>query len=589
MRHLYVLFLLSFGLAAQAVPGQTGGNAPALKPEDLCKLEGRALNAATGEPLERASVTLTRVAGDPAAAGMAQALGAAAAGLPSMFSTSSDSTGRFAMKDLEPGSYRLQVSRAGFVSAEYGARGPSKPGKPVMLGSGQELKDLVIRLTPHGVVAGRIVDQDGEPVPSVMVQLLTLQYSAGKKQPVTAGSATTNDLGEYRAFGLAPGRYYISASMSLTAVAASMSVDRSAEPQPDEDYVATYYPGVTDSAAAAMVDVAAGAQVRGIDMTLAKRHTARIKGRVSAPAPASLLMLAPRSLLGALSLRMVRVDPKGEFEVRGLPPGAYSLSGSVQQSGKTFSATMPIDIGQGDIEGLTFSIGPGVTVAGRLQVDAETKADLSRVRVRLQPHEMGMGAVMGAMSAVLSGGGIGADSGKLGDDLSFRLPDISADRYDVTVTGLPDGFYVKAARSGDNDVLLSGLDVKGASPEPVEIVISPRAGQVSGSVQNPNTQQPAAQATVALVPQENERIEQAAYYHQADSGQDGHFNFRNLPPGKYKVFAWEDVESGAWMDPDFIRPVADKGVSVTVEEGGQETVDVKLIPADAAPEKQNGR
>jgi uncharacterized protein (DUF2141 family) len=97
------------------------------------------------------------------------------------------------------------------------------------------------------------------------------------------------------------------------------------------------------------------------------------------------------------------------------------------------------------------------------------------------------------------------------------------------------------------------------------------------------------EATVALVPQEKERIEQAAYYHQANSGQDGRFTFKNLSPGKYKVFAWEDVESGAWMDPDFIKPVVDKGASVTVEEGGQQTVEVKLIPADAAPEKQGGR
>lgn len=207
----------------------------------------------------------------------------------------------------------------------------------------------------------------------------------------------------------------------------------------------------------------------------------------------------------------------------------------------------------------------------------------------MEPRELGMGAILGGMGSLLAGGGIGTDSGKLDDDLSFRLADVSANLYNVTVTGLPDGFYVKTARSGDNDVLLSGLAVKGASPEPVEIIISPRAGQVAGAVQNPSTQQPAAQAMVVLVPQGKERIEQAAYYHQANSSQDGRFTFRNLPPGQYKVFAWEDVESGAWMDPDFIKPVANKGVSVTVDESGQETVEVKLIPADAAPERKNGR
>jgi hypothetical protein len=111
---------------------------------------------------------------------------------------------------------------------------------------------------------------------------------------------------------------------------------------------------------------------------------------------------------------------------------------------------------------------------------------------------------------------------------------------------------------------------------------------VAGSVQNPTTQQPAGEATVVLVPQEKERIEQEDYYRQANLGQDGRFTFKNLPPGQYRVFAWEDVESGAWMDPDFIKPVADRGASVTVEEGGQQTVDVKLIPAAAASDKPAG-
>jgi hypothetical protein len=282
---------------------------------------------------------------------------------------------------------------------------------------------------------------------------------------------------------------------------------------------------------------------------------------------------------------MVRVDAKGEFEIRGVAPGSYALSGSVQQSGKTYSSTLPIEVGQSHIEGLVFTIGPGVAVAGRLRVEGETNADLSKVRVRLQAREMGLGSVMGAMGSLMAGGEIGANSGKLGDDNSFRLDDVSADLYDVTVAGLPDGFYVKAVHAGEADVLVSGLEVKGAAPEPVEIVLSAHGGQVSGAVKNAANQQPMAQATVALAPREKERAGQTPYYHDMATGQDGRFFFKSVAPGEYKLFAWEDVEPGAWLDPDFIKPLDDKGQSVTIRADGQETADLVAIPADAPGQK----
>ena len=315
MRFSSICVLMMLGWAAPAVDCQTGGGTaarPAAKAGDLCSLEGRVLDAVTGDPVKKATVTLT-----PSNAKQAPAA-ADIMSLPQQFGTSSDSSGRFAMKGLDPGSYRLQVARNGYVAGEYGSRGPSKPGTPLTLDRGQQTKDLVVKLTPHGVISGRVLDEDGDPAASMMVQLLKPSYTGGRKQLTTAGTGQTNDLGEYRIFGLAPGRYYVTAG---SLIAASLSVDRSAEARPEEDYVATYYPGVTDPASATPVDVAAGVQIRGIDISIAKRRTVHITGHVSALPPVRLLWLTPRSLMGALSMRMVRVDAKGEFEIRGVAPG----------------------------------------------------------------------------------------------------------------------------------------------------------------------------------------------------------------------------------------------------------------------------
>lgn len=563
--------------AFQAVPG---AQAPAA--EERCSVEGRVVNAANGEPLNKSSVLLQRT--DGARSEIGKATGSA---LPQLFSTTTDATGRFAMKNIDPGGYRLQASRAGFVTAEYGAKKLTGSGTLLTLVAGRAVKDITVRLTPHGVVAGRIQEEDGEPVTSASVQLLRLRYQNGKKQLQATATATTNDLGEYRAFGIPPGKYYVFAIVQGTdanSVLAGLAVDRSATPRPEENYVATYYPGTPDPAAAVPLEVAAASQIRGIDMTLAKRRTFSIRGRVS-PA-GTMMILAPRSLAGALSLKVVRLDPKGEFEIHGVAPGSYALTTSARIGNKAYSASMPLEVGSTNIEGINFVVGTGVPVTGRLRVDGETTEDLSRVQVRTQPRQMGIGAVLGAMGSMMAGGAPGENLGKLDKDLAFRLEEVSADLYDVQVSGLPDGFYVKSIRSGETNIQLAGLEVTGSSPEPVEIVVSPRAGQIGGAVQNP-AGQPAPEAVVALVPQEKERRDSAAYYRQATTDAGGRFTFKDLPPGSYKVFAWDDVESGAWMDPDFLKPLEAKGEAVTVKEGGQETVQVKVIAADAAPEKPN--
>ena len=38
--------------------------------------------------------------------------------------------------------------------------------------------------------------------------------------------------------------------------------------------------------------------------------------------------------------------------------------------------------------------------------------------------------------------------------------------------------------------------------------------------------------------------------------------FRGIAPGEYKIFSWEEVEDGAWEDPDFLKLFEQKGVPV---------------------------
>jgi hypothetical protein len=55
---------------------------------------------------------------------------------------------------------------------------------------------------------------------------------------------------------------------------------------------------------------------------------------------------------------------------------------------------------------------------------------------------------------------------------------------------------------------------------------------------------------------------------------------KTVVPGKYTVYAWEDVETGAWFDPDFLKTFESWGAKVEVPEGGPLGLQLTLIPAD---------
>src|SRR6516165_10026110 len=168
---------------------QSDTRQPAVKPEDMCTIEGIVLKVATGDPLKRAVLSLTKVEGhsEPKNA-------------------TSDASGRFQLKNVEPGRYHLYASRNGYARREYGQRATHGSGTILTLTAGQHLKDISFRLTPAGVIAGHVYDEDGEPIAEAEVQALRFEYEKGQRKLRTSGETQTNDLGDYRLYGLEPGQ-----------------------------------------------------------------------------------------------------------------------------------------------------------------------------------------------------------------------------------------------------------------------------------------------------------------------------------------------------------------------------------------------
>jgi protocatechuate 3,4-dioxygenase beta subunit len=302
MRLMHAILLLPL-----ALKGQTGG-------DDAASISGSVTNALSGEPLRRALVYLRRIDATPSATNVQVSK-----------TTYTDAAGRFTIEGITPGKYRLSAERSGFLTASYGQRSATGSGALMTIDAGQKMNDAAMRMSPHGVIAGRVLDEDGEPVVSANVQVMRQQYVQGKKQLSGAGGGSTNDLGEYRIFGLRPGRYYVTVTNRGNPML----------PDGEDDYVTTFFPRTTDPSAAVPVDVTPGAQLRNIDVAMRKMRAVTVTGRVSNEIPASSgadgsqrmsVMLAPRAAgMGSVNTRGASVTPQGTFEIRSVTPGAIGL------------------------------------------------------------------------------------------------------------------------------------------------------------------------------------------------------------------------------------------------------------------------
>src|SRR5438876_886633 len=205
-----LLVALGVGLAAQQAPGRppsgqrppTGAQHPArdapAQPQDVAptptgRITGRVVASDNGRPVKRARVFVTAVE------------------LPGGRGMLTDDSGVFDLTELPAGRYTLTVSKSGFVSLSYGQRRPLQAGTPLQLANGQQLKGIEFQLPRGSVIGGRVLDEDGEAMPGVMVRVMRYQYLQGDRRLTPAGAGQTDDKGQYRVWGLMPGDYYVNA------------------------------------------------------------------------------------------------------------------------------------------------------------------------------------------------------------------------------------------------------------------------------------------------------------------------------------------------------------------------------------------
>jgi hypothetical protein len=272
---------------------------------------------------------------------------------------------------------------------------------------------------------------------------------------------------------------------------------------------------------------------------------------------------------GSLNRTTIR-GSDGGFEISGVLPGSYTLVAQVLDRGDRGYGQLPVEVGDRDIQGLAITVNSGARLQGSLRTEGDAGLDGARLRVGARP--------LVAPGLFAQGGVIGA----VDEEGNFDIGNVPPEAFYVQLFGAPEDFYLKAAQLGGQDVLSAGLDpTSGTISGRLELSISPRGGRISGAVVT-DGRQLFGGAAVALVP-EKQRRQQTHLIKSTTTDQSGAFTLRGIAPGKYEIFAWEAVESGAWEDPDFLRDYEGEGQKVEIAEGSAANFELKLIPfADSA-------
>jgi hypothetical protein len=480
-----------------------------------------------------------------------------------------DNGGKFSFSELEPGTFRLFVHLDGFVRQEYGQRVFPGQGTPLTLSAGEDLKDLTFRLTPAGNIGGRLVDNLGKPAVGVPLQLLKATYGQiGQRTFQSYGGAATNDRGEYRFFWVTPGRYYLAAG-TPQGLPASGGGAGGISNESGDSYTFTYYPGVTDFSRARALELQPGGELVA-DFNVARQQLYTIRGRIVDPAsalppPSASIALAFQQLTGSNSMfsrSPIYNAATGAFELRNVVPGPYLIFANTLGG----VARAPVEVVNANVEGVVLAVNTGLTIAGRITSEDGKLPTTGPGRVQLRP-------IMGGVP-VMVGNYPGTQN--LNPDGTFTINGVLPGQYRIVVPSLTD-FYVKEVRYDRLDALNQPIDViqRGQDVPTLDILLSPNVSQIEGIVSDARLQAVAGVQAILIPDTNRDRID---LYKTATTDQNGRFTLRGIPPGDYKLFAWEDLEPNGYFDPDLVRRSEAAGKAVRVAESSKQSVNVQVIP-----------
>jgi protocatechuate 3,4-dioxygenase beta subunit len=439
-----------------------------------------------------------------------------------------DQDGSYRITNVAPGSYEVTPITPAFVPA--GARDNVR-AKTVLVDEDENVDNINFALVRGGVITGRVTDADSRPViqQEVNIYIATaFDRPAPQQQVFRTTAVQTDDRGIYRVYGLVPGRYK---------VAAGRSDDTFSGIPTRVTYRQVFHPDVSDQAKAAVIEVGEGTEANNVDIALGREiPTFSVTGRVidASGQPVANMRFGVQRNIGPRP-EFVNTfgtsNAVGDFIMEGLIPGKYVVYLFPNTGGGMRAESVPFDIIDQDVSGITIKLYKGASVSGVVVLETEDKAVLQTLmQLQLRSFVTSPTGASAAMSA----------TSPIGPDGSFSL------------SGLPGGtvnFMLGAPMSPfpPKGMTITRIERDGVAMPPralelkeseqlagVRVIVSYGTGIINGIVKLENGSLPEGARIFLRVMKDKETIN-AVRPPQVDAR--GHFLLDGLLPGTYEVSA----------------------------------------------------
>jgi len=541
-------------------------------------IRGVVVDGASGAPIRRAQVSLVIEDLDRESS--------------RVMGTTADASGRFEFPGVPEARVQVTAAAPGFFDYDNVWNGEPEEPEWQPIRAGQRVDGVRIALYRGGVVAGRVLDEFGEPAVGMEVEVLRREpgdQGSSVRTTSTPFTPITDDTGSFRVWGLAPGDYVI--GVRPNRFVAETARDDGARRQ---GYAATYYPGTPNLSHARAVRVAPGRETAGVSFSLVTVPLARLRGTVLLPDGVSgravnigVGLVAPQRLDGYVT-RGARASDDGRFELTRLAPGTYLVSARhFGQSGAEYYGATEVTIDGVDLDAVAIALRPGAIVRGRV--------------VNELGEPVGV-PVMVSLSPAADGPGPSAAPARTYSDGSFRIEGVfgpqrvravearmipGAEVPGINVRRLQDvtpatrdrtTWWLKSVTLHGRDVTDEVIDVA-AEGTMLDITMTNRASRVHGSVAWDRTRGARRPAVVVFADDDTRWTRPSRFVGTAEVEDDGRYDVRGLPAGpRFLAVAVEGAARAVLVRPEMLQAVRPLATPLRIDAGGTHEVPLTAVP-----------